>query len=236
MSDHTPFFPKNLEDYAPWVSTHGLILPYGKCQCGCGATTKNAKKTDSGHGYRKDHPRRFAYGHHVAGGRISRPAPSLNSGTRAIQLTQGKFAIVDEADFEVLSQWSWCAKWDGWNWYAESYSAPNGKRTAARMHQFLVGSGTDHIDGDGLNNTRANLRPATSSQNACNRGVSAANKSGFKGVSWHKRVKKWQAQIKHSGKVTCIGYFDDAKEAALAYNAAAQELFGIFAWLNEVGE
>lgn len=236
--DHTPtpYFPENSADYAPWVETHGLIMPYGQCQCGCGATTKNAKRTDSRRGYRKGHPRRFAYGHYQAGARIPRAEPPLAHGTKAIQLTRGKFAIVDAADFRMLSQWSWSAKWDGSNWYAESYSAPKGNRSIARMHQLLAGVGADHIDGNGLNNTRANLRSASSSQNAFNRRIPSTNSSGFKGVSWHKRIRKWQAKIGCQGKVTYLGYFATAEEAARAYNAAARELFGEYARLNEVEE
>lgn len=56
MTDHTPFFPENLEDYAPWVAIHGLLAPYGECQCGCGQDTKLASRNHNQHGWRKGHP------------------------------------------------------------------------------------------------------------------------------------------------------------------------------------
>jgi hypothetical protein len=87
----------------------------------------------------------------------------------------------------------------------------------------------DHIDGNGLNNCRNNLRPATRAQNRMNSKVSTNNASGYKGVSWHKRRGKWLAQIRIARKRIYLGYFASAEEAHVAYVAAAREHFGEFA-------
>jgi len=65
MSNHTlaPYFPKNLEDYALWVATHGLTAPYGECQCGCGLIAPTARQSHTAYGYLRYHPKRYAHGH-----------------------------------------------------------------------------------------------------------------------------------------------------------------------------
>lgn len=92
----------------------------------------------------------------------------------------------------------------------------------------------DHINRNGLDNYRCNLRPATRLQNRMNCGLSKRNKSGFKGVSWHKSCNKWVAKIEINDKSIYLGLFDDKIEAAKAYNAAAKKHFGEFAWLNPI--
>ena len=92
----------------------------------------------------------------------------------------------------------------------------------------------DHADCDGLNNRRRNLRFADHSQNGQNTRRPSTNTSGFKGVCWHKRIRKWQAQIKLNGKKKHLDYFDTVEEAAAAYDKAAIELFGEFARPNGV--
>lgn len=102
------------------------------------------------------------------------------------------------------------------------------------MHRFLLpgDAEVDHWDGNSLNNTRGNLRVATSRQNKMNRGKTAGCTSPFKGVTWHKPMSKWKGQIKLAGKNYHLGYFSDDKEAARVYDAKATELFGKFARLN----
>lgn len=96
----------------------------------------------------------------------------------------------------------------------------------------------DHIDHDGirtgLDNRKDNLREVTPSQNGQNRRSNKNSSSQYKGVSWDKREKKWQAQIFHKGKKTHIGVFICEHQAALAYNEKATELWGENALLNEV--
>jgi hypothetical protein len=103
------------------------------------------------------------------------------------------------------------------------------------MHRFLIGEAglyVDHRNGDGLDNRRANLRSATNSQNQANRGKSKRNKSGFKGVYFHKPAQKFLASIQFEGKLRHLGLFADPIEAAKAYDAAALEYFGQFAKTN----
>lgn len=84
----------------------------------------------------------------------------------------------------------------------------------------------DHKDGDGLNNRIDNLRLANKAQNSINRGPQANNTSGYKGVTWYARRKKWMVRLKVSGRPIFLGYFDDKEDAAKAYRAAAEKHFG----------
>lgn len=152
-----------------------------------------------------------------------------------IPLTKGKFTIVDEADVVlVLARGSWKAsRGSDRVWHAsrsEGYAA-------IYMHWLITGNPmTDHANGNGLDNRRINLRPATKSLNAINRPPPRNNTSGYKGVSWVKRDRKWQAMIGIGGRPTHLGTFDDPVEAARAYNRAALEAFGEYAWLNPLPE
>lgn len=87
----------------------------------------------------------------------------------------------------------------------------------------------DHINGDPFDNRWTNLRPATHMQNHSNRGKNRNNKSGFKGVSWHRGAQKWVAQIRSQNQVRYLGVFTDPHEAALVYRKAELEAFGEFA-------
>lgn len=150
-----------------------------------------------------------------------------------IPLTKGKIALVDDADFETLSQFRWCAsqhKKTG-QWYAVRRTQTNRKSTVIYMHRYLAnaprGIDVDHADRDGLNNQRGNLRHATRSQNSCNRGRNSNNSSGYKGVSRFR--DKWHAQIVQHYKNTHLGYFESKADAAQAYINAAYLMHGEFA-------
>lgn len=148
-----------------------------------------------------------------------------------IPLTQGLLAIVDRDDLEaVLAAGPWHASDNGSGTiYAATYL--NGERI--RMHKFLTcWPYTDHINGDPLDNRRANLRQATPLQNVGNSKLSRRNTSGYKGVSWWEHKKRWKAYIAHDRRQKHLGYFDTPEEAARAYDAAAREKWGEFAWLN----
>ena len=93
----------------------------------------------------------------------------------------------------------------------------------------------DHIDGNGLNNTRSNLRLVTHSENLTNRKGWAKSSSKYKGVTWYKRGSKWQAKICPKGKTIHLGYFENEDEAAIAYNNAVPIYFNKVASLNKVG-
>lgn len=92
----------------------------------------------------------------------------------------------------------------------------------------------DHIDGNRLNNQRHNLRLATKSQNGANRGAPSNNKSGFKGIHFDKFNNKWRAEIWCNNKRKRIGRFERIEDAVIAYNETAKELFGEFAYLNNI--
>jgi hypothetical protein len=105
------------------------------------------------------------------------------------------------------------------------------------LHRFILGVSdpkieVDHKDHNGLNCRRKNLRIATRKQNMGNQRKSRVNTSGYKGVSWHKRIKQWAACICLDRVNKCLGYFDDSKEAARAYDDAALKHFGEFAHIN----
>jgi HNH endonuclease/AP2 domain len=153
---------------------------------------------------------------------------------KEISLTQGKVAQVDDADFEWLSQWKWCALRVGHTWYAVRTDYTGGRKQMVIMHRLVVGRSdlrVDHRDGNGLNNQRGNLRLVTASQNRCN-SRKRGGSSIYKGVCLRKRGKHWQAQIANLRVQKYLGSFNSEVEAARAYDAAARELHGEFACLN----
>jgi hypothetical protein len=157
--------------------------------------------------------------------------------TKEIPLTQGQVAIVDDCDYEYLSQFKWFAHRNKFTWYAQRNSSrANGRQTVIHMHRVILDAPpdlkVDHKDADGLNNIRTNLRLATYSQNNQNKRVSLSNTSGYKGVSWRKKTEKWVAQINSDGRRLHLGYFESAEEAAAKYDAVARELYGEFALTN----
>ena len=157
-----------------------------------------------------------------------------------IPLSKGLFAIVDEADYERVSQFKWCASWSGKGWYAlrriKGTGQPGKKE---KLHQFITRQKfVDHINGDGLDCRRDNLRPATIGENSRNRGRQIDNTSGYKGVTikragtQRRKTDVYVAQIKVNRGIRYLGSFKTAKQAALAYDQAARELHGVFARLN----
>lgn len=155
---------------------------------------------------------------------------------KRIPLTQNQFAIVDDRDFEKLSKFRWNACRDGNTFYARRLKGKYPKRTNVHMHREIMrcpkGKGIDHINGNGLDNRRENLRVSTSLGNARNHKVRKDNPSGFTGVSFFGKLKKWKAYIHTNKKQIHLGYFDTARDAAIAYDQAAGKIFGRFARLN----
>ncbi len=154
---------------------------------------------------------------------------------REIELTQGKVALVDDEDYAELSKHKWHAAKIGKRWYASRNVGKRPYRRQVYMHRQILnpppGFECDHINGNGLDNRRCNLRVCTHSQNLQNQRI-GGGASEFKGVHWYKRDKIWHAQIKHSGKRHHLGVFTDETDAARAYDTAAREHFGNFARLN----
>lgn len=151
---------------------------------------------------------------------------------KQIPLTQGQFAMVDDDDYEILSKHKWYFTKQG---YASRRDKTLPNRALVMMHRVIIGvtgkTEVDHIDKNGLNNQRNNLRPCTKSQNQGNRKMDKRNKSGYKGV-FVMPDGRFRAEIRHNDKGIYIGIFDDAKEGGMAYDIKAIEIFGEFASLN----
>ncbi len=153
---------------------------------------------------------------------------------KEIPLSQGKVALVDDVEFDLLSVNKWCAQKDRRTYYAvRSITIAPNKEKRVWMHREIlgltVGQFADHINGNGLDNRRSNLRIATTSQNGANRRVGRNNTSGVKGVAWHKGSKKWQSSICVRGRMIQLGRFYDLKSAECIYKLAAFKFFGEFA-------
>ena len=155
-----------------------------------------------------------------------------------IPLTQGMVALVDDEDFEYLHKYKWCLSYGFKTDYAKRGMFKDGKHITLRMHRIILnaplGIEVDHINGNGLDNRRCNLRLCTTKQNRQNRKLLAHNTSGFIGVSYRKDNKKWQASIYMNNKQKHLGFFSIKENAAFAYNKVAHEIRGEFAQLNEV--
>lgn len=159
---------------------------------------------------------------------------------KTIALTRGFEAIVDDEDFEYLSQFKWHFNSHGYaarTIYIKDSSKKSGyKFITERMHRVInktsKGFHTDHINSNRLDNRKVNLRTATRAQNARNKSNQKNNTSGYKGVSWHARNKRWRASISLNNKPVNIGCFKTKEEAARAYNEAAIRLHGEFSKLN----
>lgn len=143
---------------------------------------------------------------------------------RKIKLTQGKFALVDDKDYAILSKNSWYLSHDGYAVKGNPYS---------RMHRLILdtpkGSDTDHINKNKLDNRRKNLRVATRGQNMANIDPTKANKSGVKGVFKHSLVNMWQAQICFNYKTIYLGLFENFEDAVKARKKAEIKYFKEFA-------
>ncbi len=164
---------------------------------------------------------------------IPEPPADDSDNVRFIPLTQGKFAVVDVEDYNWLAGYKWCVSQSGNSFYAMR----NRCGTKVLMHRQIMNASNgllvDHIDGNGLNNRRSNLRLCTRYQNSCNSRPHRNNLySKYKGVRWDKRYNKWYAGIRKSGKQFFLGSFDNEIDAAKAYDKKAKELFGEFAYLN----
>lgn len=166
-----------------------------------------------------------------------------------IKLTQGKVALVDDADnLWLTEQYKWWADLIRDTWYARGRGWRREPETGlyvkvdqVLMHREIRGAEAtevhvDHRDGDGLNNQRSNLRLVTNAENHMNMKPQEGGTSRFKGVYWNKGKGKWQAQISLNGTRTSLGRYDTEEQAAAAYDEAATTHFGEFARLNFPGD
>ncbi len=152
-----------------------------------------------------------------------------------ILLHGGHVAVIDDDDLPLVAGYKWCAHESSNNKrYVVTHTySEDGARTAIYLHRMLLsapkGVQVDHINRDGLDNRRANLRLCTHNENQHNRSKQANNTSGYKGVSWCKRNKRWGARIVVDGASYRLGLFDTPEEAHAAYCRAAAFLHGEFA-------
>ncbi len=162
---------------------------------------------------------------------------------KLIPLTQGQSVKVDNRDYAWLSGFKWCA-YRRSNTVARFYAVRStSKFGIVYMHRMILGLGrgdhreSDHINGNGLDNRRNNLRICNHSENLRNLTAKKHSKTGFKGVFFYQRrpthSPKWISEIRVNGKTTRLGsYFTSPEDAAKAYDEAAIRLHGEFAKLN----
>ncbi len=159
---------------------------------------------------------------------------------KKIKLTKGKYALVDDWNFEWLNQWKWCyncgyaVRWEK----IGKGTRGNQNRKRIFMHRLIMntpkGKETDHKDMNRCNNQEYNLRVATPTENKRNRVGIKNTSSKYKGVSWYKPNKKWRAYIYSEGKTIPLGYFTCEEDAAKSYDRKAKELHGEFVLLNKI--
>lgn len=157
-----------------------------------------------------------------------------------VAIKTGGYTLVSDADTPSLEGRTLCSQWqmNGTDRKGRVYVyfREPGSDKRIWLHRFLLGvderfTFVDHINGNGLDNRRENLRTCTPKENS----VNSQNRSGssiYRGVGWSKQSDKWLARISNDGRLIHIGLFDEEEDAARAYDAAAQRLHGSFARLN----
>jgi hypothetical protein len=156
---------------------------------------------------------------------------------RTISLTQGFVALVDDADYDRVAAHKWCATRCKTNVYGiRKVKTADGRTTSQLLHRFILsvidpGIDVDHEDHNGLNCQRYNLRRCVRGENNGNR-RKIRGVSNYKGVSWDSSRGLWRACITIRRRTKYLGRFDDERDAALAYDAAARENFGVCSFCN----
>jgi hypothetical protein len=163
------------------------------------------------------------------------PSGTFKQGSEAVRripLTQGKFALVDADDYYRLAKFPWQAL----KGTSTFYAIRGRNRKHLMMHREIMnppaGLIVDHIDHNGLNNCKVNLRLCSVAQNVRNSVAQSGSSSKYKGVHWHRGMRKWAVLIHFNDKRYRLGHFTDEIEAAKAYDKKAAELYGEFAYLN----
>lgn len=147
---------------------------------------------------------------------------------KEIRLSQGKFALVDDEDYEWLNQY----KWQHATGYAVRHNPLGAKKIS--MSRTIVncpnGMVVDHINHNTLDNRRSNLRICTYSQNSINKQKIIIGSSRYKGVKWNVKSKSWQVRISYKHTSTYIGEFKNELHAAMAYALWAKDIYGEYSF------
>jgi len=164
---------------------------------------------------------------------------SISTKPHTFVLLSGEIVLIDAVDRDLVESngpwYAWCSP--NTTYVQAPRRRTDGTRTSVYLHRLLLdppeGMQIDHINRDGLDNRRTNLRVCTGSQNNANSPPKPGCSSEFKGVSWHKQNAKWQAHGRDAtGKKLYLGLFTAEHAAARAYDAHAESVWGEFAWLN----
>jgi hypothetical protein len=229
-----------LNDSIPHTTedTTESIIPYGYCHCGCGRKTTIIPHDDRASNRIKGTPSQFIRGHHR---RLSPQPIILMNDYAMIPLMSAhhpnQYAVVDLDDMVLVSNVRWFFHSNSKSRTAYAFGRINGQPNKIAMHRFLLGVSSDgpeidHIDGNGLNNRRSNLRLCSRNENQQNTRTRRVGRSGYRGVHRVPKSEKWYAKISKQGVVHRIGGFDTPEQAACAYDDAALRLYGPHALTN----
>lgn len=149
---------------------------------------------------------------------------------------KGKYAIVDDEDFDAVNKYRWNLSMNG---YVRRTAGQKGSQYTLFLHRYLFDDikdkDIDHINHNKLDNQRKNLRACTRSENMGNAVMRSDNSSGYKGVSWHKKSEKWRAYIQFNKKHISLGFYTSKKDAAKAYQIAADKYFKDYKFNHSYG-
>lgn len=213
-------------------------IPYGYCHCGCGEKTSIAQKTVASRGYIKGQPTRFLKGHSSRGVWDGSRQPYWSDVDECyrLPLAQGTYALLDEQDLSVIGGVLWS---EDSSRAGISYAKATMSGRSVFLHRLIMnpaaGMVVDHINHNGLDNRRSNLRVITPEENQWNRvGPNRDGSSGFIGVTHDKKnlTNPWLARIRVKGRTEHLGQFATPHEAAIAYDKRAIEVRGELATLN----
>jgi HNH endonuclease len=213
-------------------------IPYGYCHCGCEQQTKPYRDTIKKRNIVSGQPSLFCRYHKRTIVIPNEVVPFEVEGDLCLRipLTKGYSVIVDVYEYKKLIKIKWSTTFKRKDGKPYATCIPLGGGTSKResMHRMIMGMPdgveVDHINGDTLDNRRANLRLATRSQNGKNVSIRKSNKSGVKGVCWI--ANRWVAQITVNMKHLYLGRFRNIEDARKAYNEAAKKYHGEFARLS----
>jgi hypothetical protein len=158
--------------------------------------------------------------------------PIVDGEVIKIPLTNGRYALIDSADLPIVEKLAWYYNPSG---YADTHLS---RKKHVSMHRMILSAtdnqSVDHIDHDGLNNRRSNIRLCTQSQNSMNRRAQSNNSTGIKGICFDKRRNEWHASVK-AGDVVKQKNFKAIEDAISAHTQWVKELHGDFACIERVG-